>query len=117
MNLSPTTHARVHIWLALLRSMGRQTGSLAIAFWGGWLVLAALETSVGSNLVSSVLFLLSLPLLVALLTWTSRGFVWVIEQRFIAIVAMGLTVLTLASLITAVGMMATASLTTLLGNL
>jgi len=92
-------------------------GSIAVMFWGGWLALAALESSFGSNVVISVLFSLSLPLLVGLLSWTSRSLLRVIRQRLLAIVMMGLYVLILSSLITAVGMVATASLKTLLGNL
>ena len=117
MNFSPTTHAHMHIWRTVLRALVRQAGSIAILFWGGWLALAAFESSIGSNLVVSVLFSLSLPLLVGLLTWTSRSFIWVIQQRFLAITIMGLTVLILSSLITAVGMAAMASLKTMLGNL
>ena len=93
MNFSPSTHARVHIWRALLRTMAQQAGSVAVLFWGGWLVLAAIETAIGSNLLVSIAFLLSLPALVAFLTWTCRGLVLVINQRYAAIAVMGLTVL------------------------
>ena len=117
MNISPTTHARVHVWRAVLRSMAQQSASVAVLFWGGWLVLAGLESSIGSNLVSSWLFLLSLPLLVALLTWTSRSIIVVVQQRYLAVLLMGVMVLTLASLVTAIGIMSTASLKSLLGGI
>ena len=89
MNFTPTNQARIDIWFFLLRTLARRAGSIAILFWGGWLALAAFESNLGSNLVVSVLFSLSLPLLVGLLTWNSRSFAWVIQQRFLAIAMMG----------------------------
>ena len=117
MNFTPTNQARIDIWFFLLRTLARRAGSIAILFWGGWLALAAFESNLGSNLVVSVLFSLSLPLLVGLLTWNSRSFAWVIQQRFLAIAMMGFAVMLLFSLITAVGMVAMASLKSMLGSL
>lgn len=81
-----------------LRAMLR----VAMGFWMLCLVLGLIERSVGENLVSSVLFLLSIPALVGTLIFTNR-FSLRSRNRFSALATVGLSVLVYASLIILVG--------------
>ena len=91
------------------------TLSVASSFWGVCLVLVAVEAAFGSNAVSSGLFFLSIPLLVALLTWVNLGMVFGGGPRRIwSLFALGGTVLASSSLIILVGLVAAAKLKVLL---
>jgi hypothetical protein len=93
-------------WIVL-----RQVLSIAIPFWGGWLVLALAEATVGSHPALGIIFSLSLPLLVGLLTWSSLQLLVLIDlgNRILNIAVLGTAVLVCASSITGIGLMAAAS--------
>ncbi|NIM27649.1 MAG: hypothetical protein GTO67_05995 [Gammaproteobacteria bacterium] len=93
----------------------RQNLSVATAFWGACLVLVVAEVAVGSNLVIGGLFFLSIPLLVAVLTWVNKGIVFDRAPRTLAsVVVLGLSVLVVSSLIILVGLLAAANLKSLM---
>jgi len=54
----------------------RQILSVAAAFWGTCLALVVAEVAIGSNIVIGAVFVLSIPLLVAVLTWVNKGIVF-----------------------------------------
>jgi len=75
---------------------------VALGFWTLCLVLGLIEATVGENLISSVLFLLSIPALVGTLIFTSRVSLRS-PNRISALATLGLSVLVYASLIILVG--------------
>ena len=87
--------------------------SVAIAFWGLCLVLVVLEASIGENVVSSGLFLLSIPALVAALTWVHRATLRT-RARLSALLVLGISVFVYASVILFVGLLAASALKRLL---
>lgn len=98
----------------ILRSC-RQNLSVATAFWGACLVLVIAEVAVGSNIVIGALFFLSIPLLVAVLTWVNKGIVFDRAPRTISSVfVLGLSVLVVSTLIILVGLLAAANLKSLM---
>jgi hypothetical protein len=98
----------------ILRSY-RQNLSVATAFWGACLVLVVAEVALGSNIVIGGLFLLSIPLLVAVLTWVNKGIVFDRAPRTMgSVLVLGLSVLVVSSLIILVGLLAAANLKTLM---
>ena len=93
----------------------RQTLTIATAFWGACLALVAIEATLGTNAVVAGLFFLSIPLLVACLTWANLGIVFHRPRRDLAAVfVLGMAVLLSASLIILVGLLAAANLKTLI---
>jgi len=98
----------------ILRSY-RQNLSVATAFWGACLVLVVAEVALGWNMVIGGLFLLSIPLLVAVLTWVNKGIVFDRVPRTVAsVVVLGLSVLAVSTLIILVGLLAAANLKSLM---
>ena len=91
----------------------QQTLSVAVAFWGLCLVLVVLEASIGENVVSSGLFLLSVPALVAALTWVNRTTLGT-RERVSALLVLGISVFVYASIILLVGLLAASALKQLL---
>jgi hypothetical protein len=98
----------------ILRSY-RQNLSVATAFWGACLLLVVAEVALGWNMVIGGLFLLSIPLLVAVLTWVNKGIVFDRVPRTVAsVVVLGLSVLAVSTLIILVGLLAAANLKSLM---
>ena len=98
----------------ILRSY-RQNLSVAVAFWGTYLVLGVVEVMLGSNIIIGGLFFLSIPLLVAVLTWVNKGIVFDRAPRTLSsVLVLGLSVLIVSAVIVLVGMLATANLKTLM---
>lgn len=92
------------------------TLTVAAVFWAGYLILVTLEATVGSNIVISGLFFLSIPMLVALLTWVNLGIVFRRQPRRLwSVFALGAAVLGSATAIMLVGLVAAAKLKDLLG--
>ena len=76
----------------ILRSY-RQNLSVATVFWGTCLALVLAEVALGSNIVIGGLFVLSIPLLVAVLTWVNKGIVFDRVPRTVgSVVVLGLSV-------------------------
>ena len=98
----------------ILRSC-RQNLSVATAFWGACLVLVVAEVAIGSNIVIGGLFFLSIPLLVAVLTWVNKGIVFDRAQRTLgSVLVLGLSVLAVSTLIILIGLLAAANLKSLM---
>lgn len=98
----------------ILRSY-RQNLSVATAFWGACLALVLAEVVLGSNIIIGGLFLLSIPLLVAVLTWVNKGIVFDRAPRTLSsVLILGLSVLVVSTLIILVGLLAAANLKSLL---
>jgi hypothetical protein len=98
----------------ILRSC-RQNLSVATAFWGACLVLVIAEVAIGSNMVIGGLFFLSIPLLVAVLTWVNKGIVFDRAPRTLSsVLVLGLSVLAVSTLIILVGLLAAANLKSLM---
>jgi len=98
----------------ILRSY-RQNLSVAVAFWGTYLVLGTLEVMLGANKIIAGLFFVSIPLLVAVLTWVNKGIVFDRAPRTLtSVLVLGLSVLIASAVIILVGLLATANLKTLM---
>ena len=98
----------------ILRSY-RQNLSVATVFWGTYLVLVMVEVALGSNIIIGGLFFLSIPLLVAVLTWVNKGIVFDrAPRRFSSILVLGLSVLVVSTVIILIGLLAAANLKTLI---
>lgn len=76
----------------------RRTARVAVGFWLLCITLGLVEAAVGENLVSSILFLLSIPVLVGALISANRV-VLRAGNRASALATVGLSVLVYASLI------------------
>lgn len=105
MHLHPTI-ALVRIW--------RQMLTVAAVFWALCLVLVALEATMGTHFVLGGLFFLSIPLLVAFVTWATKDLAGVLRQGLPAVVVHGACVLIFASLIVLVGLLAASNLKSLM---
>ena len=98
----------------ILRSYRRNL-SVAAAFWGTCLALVLAEVVLGSNVIIGGLFLLSIPLLVAVLTWVNKGIVFDRAPRTLSsVLVLGASVLVVSTLIILVGLLAAANLKSLL---
>lgn len=98
----------------ILRSC-RQNLSVATAFWGACLVLVMAEVALGSNLIIGGLYVLLIPLLVAVLTWVNKGIVFDRAPRtFSSVLILGFSVLAVSTVIILVGMLAAANLKSLM---
>ncbi len=98
----------------ILRSY-RQNLSVATAFWAACLVLVLLEVTLGSNIVIGGLFVLSIPLLVAVLTWVNKGIVFDhVPRTLSSVLVLGLSVLAVSTLIILVGLLAASNLKSLM---
>jgi hypothetical protein len=96
----------------------RQNLSVAAAFWGTCLALVVAEVAIGSNIVIGAVFVLSIPLLVALLTWVNKGIVFDRGRRTAGSVLMlGLSVLVVSTVIILIGLLAAANLKSLMAPL
>ncbi len=88
-----------HVW--------RRNVGVATAFWAGCLVLVAVEVTVGLHFVVGLLFFLSIPALVGLLTWVNRDIVFSRTPRQpMSVLVLGGCVLLAASLIVFIGLLA-----------
>lgn len=96
----------------IVRKVARHNLSVAVLFWGAWLALALAEATIGSHTVLGVLYGLSLPLLVGLVTWSSLHLLLVFDlgHRLLDIAAFGIVILLSASIITGIGLLAASSL-------
>ena len=92
-------------------SLGR-TGRVALGFWMLCILLGLVEAMLGENLISSILFLLSIPLLVGALIFANR-LVLRSVNRASALAAVALSVLVYASLIILVGLYLASAVLTL----
>ena len=93
----------------------RQNLSVATVFWGTCLALVLAEVALGSNIVIGGLFVLSIPLLVAVLTWVNKGIVFDRVPRTVgSVVVLGLSVLLVSTVIILVGLLAAANLKALM---
>lgn len=99
--------------LVLIR-VWRQMLTVAAVFWALCLVLVALEATMGAHLVLSGIFFLSIPLLVAYVTWASKDLAAVMQRGTPAVVVHGACVLFFASLIVLVGLLAASNLKSLM---
>jgi hypothetical protein len=98
----------------ILRSY-RQNLSGAAVFWGSCLALVVAEVALGWNIVIGSLFLLSIPLLVAVLTWVNKGIVFDrVPRTMSSVVVLGLSVLVVSTVIILVGLLAAANLKSLM---
>ena len=98
----------------ILRSY-RQNLSVATIFWGTCLGLVVAEVTLGSNIIIGGIFLLSIPLLVAVLTWINKGIVFDrVPRTLSSVVVLGLTVLVVSTIIILVGVLAAANLKSLM---
>jgi hypothetical protein len=98
----------------ILRSY-RQNLSVATAFWGACLALVVAEVALGSNIIIGGLFLLSIPSLVAVLTWVNKGIVFDRAPRTVSsVLVLGFSVLIVSSIIILVGLLAAANLKSLM---
>ncbi len=98
----------------ILRSY-RQNLSVATAFWGTYLVLVMVEVALDLHVIIGGLFLLSIPLLVAVLTWVNKGIVFDRAPRKLSsVLVLGLSVLVASTVIILVGLLAAAKLKTLM---
>jgi hypothetical protein len=93
----------------------RQNLSVAAAFWGTCLALVVAEVAIGSNIVIGAVFVLSIPLLVAVLTWVNKGIVFDRAPHTTgSVLVLGLSVLVVSTLIILVGLLAAANLKSLM---
>lgn len=100
---------------SLITLTWRRTIRVATAFWGVCLVLVAVEATVGSNLLVSGLYFLSIPALVGFLTWAYRGIVFGQSgRRPSSVLVLGFSVLVASSLIVFIGLLAAANLKTIM---
>ena len=107
-------HARTQFLLVVARHSAKRCLRLGIYFWAFWLVLVALEATLGSSQLIGAALFVSIPLLVATLIWANHTVLLMVESRFTGMFLLGVTVLFSASMVTAVGIAATASLKNLL---
>ena len=99
---------------SIMRSCQRNL-TVATAFWGACLVLVLAEVAIGSSLVIGGLFFLSIPLLVAVLTWVNKGIVFDRVPRTLgSVLVLGLSVLVVSTIIILVGLLAAANLKSLM---
>jgi hypothetical protein len=100
--------------LPTLRSCQKNL-TVATTFWGACLLLVVAEVAIGSNIVIGSLFFLSIPLLVAVLTWVNKGIVFDRVPRTVgSVLVLGLSVLVVSTAIILVGILAAANLKTLI---
>ena len=99
--------------LALVR-VWRQMLTVAAVFWALCLVLVALEATMGDHFVLAGLFFLSIPLLVAFVTWVTRDLAAVLHLGMPAVIVHGACVLIFASMIVLVGLLAASNLKSLM---
>ena len=100
-----------------LYRMWRQNIGVAAAFWAGCLVLVAIEATVGAGFVVGLLFFLSIPTLVGLLTWVNRDIVFERRPRQPgSVILLGVAVLFAASVIVFIGLLAAANLKSLIAG-
>jgi len=93
----------------------RENLSVASGFWGTCLVLVMAEVAIGSNIVIGGIFVLSIPLLVAMLTWVNKGIVFDRAPPTAAsVLVLGLSVLVVSTVVVLVGLLAAANLKTLM---
>jgi len=98
----------------ILRSY-RQNLSVATVFWGVYLVLVVGEVALGWNIFIGSLFLFSIPLLVAALTWVNKGIVFDRAPSTPgSVLVLGLSVLIVSSVIILVGVLAASMLKSLM---
>ena len=83
----------------------QQTASVAVTFWGACMLFAVLEATVGSNPISAVLFLVSIPALVTALLWAHRSMLRSAD-RYTALATLAVSVFVYASLILLLGLVA-----------
>ena len=89
--------------------------TVATTFWGSCLLLVVAEVAIGSNIVIGSLFFLSIPLLVAVLTWVNKGIVFDrVPRTFGSVLMLGMSVLAVSTVIILVGLLAAANLRTLM---
>ena len=104
---------QLHLNIALIR-LWRQMLTVAAVFWALCLVLVALEATMGAHFVLAGLFFLSIPLLVAFVTWSTKDLATVLRRSLPAVVVHGACVLVFASLIVLVGLLAASNLKSLM---
>jgi hypothetical protein len=93
----------------------RQNLSVATVFWGVYLVLVIGEVVLGWNIFIGSLFLFSIPLLVAALTWVNKGIVFDRAPSTMgSVLVLGLSVLIVSSVIILVGVLAASMLKSLM---
>ena len=96
----------------VLGRVWRHNLTVATAFWALWLGLVSCEIAFGSSMLIGLAFSLSLPLLVGLLALTNMQIMLLVDlrRRVLSLSVLSLAVLLSASVITAVGIVATTSL-------
>lgn len=96
-------------------SSARQNLSVATVFWGACLALVVAEVAVGSHMLIGGLYVLSIPLLVAVLTWVNKGIVFDRVPRTLgSVLVLGASVLVVSTVIILVGLLAASSLKSLM---
>ena len=96
--------------LVLPPDVWRQTLTVATAFWAVCLLLMIIDAVFGGNAVTGTLFFLSLPALVGFLVWANKDLLVLMSRGLMVSMAVGLYMLTAASLIVFVGLFAAANL-------
>lgn len=92
----------------------QKTFGVAIVFWGACLALVLAEAAIGASVVIAVLYFLTIPSLVAVLTWVNKGIVFDhVPHSIGSVFVLGFSVLVYSSLIIFVGLLAAANLKTL----
>lgn len=92
----------------------RQTLTVAATFWAACLVLVAFEATLGANFVLGGLFFLSIPLLVAFITWATKDLMLVVRRSVSAVFVLGVCVFFTSTIIILIGLLAAANLKTLM---
>ncbi len=102
---------------SLIARTWHRTIRIATAFWGVSLALVAMEATFGANVLVSGLYFLSLPALVGFLTWAYRGIVFArFERHPGSVLALGISVLAVSSVIVFVGLLAASNLKTIMSG-
>lgn len=101
-----STPTLVRVW--------RQTLEVAAIFWAVCLVLVAFEATLGANFVVGGLFFLSIPMLVALITWATKDLMLFLRRGVSAVFVLGVCVFFTSTIIILIGLLAAANLKTLM---
>lgn len=105
MHVQPTP-TLVRVW--------RQTLTVAATFWAVCLVLVAFEATLGANFVLGGVFFLSIPMLVAFITWATKDLMLVPRRGVSAVFVLGVCVFFMSTVIILIGLLAAANLKTLM---
>jgi hypothetical protein len=87
---------------------------VAATFWAVCLVLVAFEATLGANFVLGGVFFLSIPMLVAFITWATKDLMLMQRRGVSAVLVLGVCVFFMSTVIILIGLLAAANLKTLM---